>query len=44
MIPTDRTHDARAHGRRVIEASLAGVARRSVQALQQASMMASQVS
>ncbi len=41
LIPTDRTHDSSAHRRLVMDAILCGVASRSVQALQQASTMAS---
>ena len=41
VIPTDRTHDSSAHRRLVMDAILCGVASRSVQALQQASTMAS---
>ncbi len=41
IIPTDRTHDSSAHRRLVMDAILCGVASRSVQALQQASTMAS---
>ena len=41
LIPTVGTHDTMAHRRRVMDAILAGAARRSVQALQQASTMAS---
>jgi probable F420-dependent oxidoreductase len=41
VIPSDRTHDSSAHRRLVMDAILCGVARRSVQALQQASTMAS---
>ena len=41
LIPSDRTHDSSAHRRLVMDAILCGVARRSVQALQQASTMAS---
>jgi len=41
VIPIDRIDQTRAHWRAVMEASLAGMARRSFQALQQASTMAS---
>jgi len=41
LIPIVRTHDTVAHRRRVIDATVAGVAMRSIQALQQASTMAS---
>ena len=41
MIPTARIDQTLAHSRAVMEASLAGMARRSFQALQQASTMAS---
>ena len=41
IIQTDRTHDSSAHRRLVMDAILCGVASRSVQALQQASTMAS---
>ena len=41
VIPTDVSHDSLAHFRRVMEASRSGMARRSFQALQQASTMAS---
>jgi hypothetical protein len=41
VIPIVRTHDTVAHRRRVIDATVAGVAMRSIQALQQASTMAS---
>jgi len=39
LIPTDRAHDSSAHRRLVMDAILCGEARRSVQALQQASTM-----
>ena len=41
LIPTDVIHDTLAHFRRVMEASRSGMARRSFQAIQQASTMAS---
>ena len=41
LIPTDVIHDTLAHFRRVMEASRSGMVRRSFQAMQQASTMAS---
>ena len=41
IIPTDVIHDTLAHFRRVMEASRSGMVRRSFQAMQQASTMAS---
>ena len=41
VIPTDVIHDTLAHFRRVMEASRSGMVRRSFQAMQQASTMAS---
>ena len=41
LIPTDEIHDTLAHFRRVMEASRSGMVRRSFQAMQQASTMAS---
>ena len=41
VIPTDEIHDTLAHFRRVMEASRSGMVRRSFQAMQQASTMAS---